>query len=149
MPYHLGKSSSCPKSKPHAVLRDDGTVVPGGCHPSHGEALRHQRALMVNVPDATGATSAAEATLFEHPCTWCQSHREVLEDIAKNYSTDQRRDMAKSGQALPDGSFPIKDCGDVADAIPLVGRYKGPHDARAHVIRRAKSLGCSLPEGWG
>jgi hypothetical protein len=49
MPYHLGKHSSCPASKPHAVLKDDGSVVPGGCHETHAKALAHQRALTVNV----------------------------------------------------------------------------------------------------
>jgi hypothetical protein len=52
VPYHLGKSASCPASKPHAVLKEDGTVVSGGCHATRAEALKHQRALTVNVEDA-------------------------------------------------------------------------------------------------
>lgn len=49
MPYHLGKHGSCPASKPHAVLKEDGSVVPGGCHATREGALKHQRALTVNV----------------------------------------------------------------------------------------------------
>lgn len=66
MPYKVGKSKSCPASKPHAVMREDGSVVPGGCHESHGDALRHQRALMVNVPDAKKTTGALQAALDRH-----------------------------------------------------------------------------------
>jgi hypothetical protein len=61
MPYSISKNhSSCPSSKPHAVTRDDGTVVPGGCHKSRGQAVSHQRALMVNVPDAQKKRTARE-----------------------------------------------------------------------------------------
>lgn len=49
MPYHLGKSKACPASKPHAVLKEDGSVVPGGCHATRDGALKHQKALTVNV----------------------------------------------------------------------------------------------------
>jgi hypothetical protein len=70
MPYSVGKSKQCPPSKPHAVLRDDGTVAPGGCHESHDKALSHQRALMANVPDAQKKTKAETASLFERPDCW-------------------------------------------------------------------------------
>lgn len=53
MPYHLGKSKQCPAGKPFAVLKEDGTPAPGGCHATHADALRHQRALQVNVEDAS------------------------------------------------------------------------------------------------
>jgi hypothetical protein len=70
MPYSVSKSDQCPESKPHAVLRDDGSVAPGGCHPSREKALAHQRALMANVPDAKSQTSAETASLFEQPDCW-------------------------------------------------------------------------------
>lgn len=34
--------------------------VPGGCHDTHERALAHQRALMVNVEDATRGASAEQ-----------------------------------------------------------------------------------------
>jgi hypothetical protein len=49
MPYSVGKDARCPDSKPHAVKKDDGSLVPGGCHKTRDEALKHQRALVVNV----------------------------------------------------------------------------------------------------
>lgn len=61
MPYHLGKSKQCPASKPYAVLKEDGTVAPGGCHETREGALKHQRALTVNVPDAKAVDKTFEA----------------------------------------------------------------------------------------
>jgi hypothetical protein len=60
MPYSVGKSSQCPASKPHAVLKGDGHPVPGGCHKTREDALKHQRALMSNVPDAANARPLGE-----------------------------------------------------------------------------------------
>lgn len=44
MPWHVAKSSSCPVSKPFAVIKDaDGRIV--GCHPSEAAATRQLAAL--------------------------------------------------------------------------------------------------------
>lgn len=54
MPYTMGKDMKmCSVAKPWAVKNArTGAVVPGGCHPTQGAALAHQRALTLNVPDA-------------------------------------------------------------------------------------------------
>lgn len=59
--------------------------------------------------------------------------------------------MAKNGEALPDGSFPIADCADLENAIQAFGRAKDKDAAKAHIKKRAKALDCDieLPEGWG
>lgn len=49
MPYKL--DGNC-------VVKDDGTEVPGGCHPTHEEAVAHLAALQANVPDAQPKESA-------------------------------------------------------------------------------------------
>jgi hypothetical protein len=59
--------------------------------------------------------------------------------------------MAASGQAMPDGSYYIRNRGDLQNAIDAVGRGNAPHDAiRRHIIARAKTLGCSemIPDNW-
>jgi hypothetical protein len=55
MPYKVEQDRrACPVSKPWAVKNSEtGAVVPGGCHPSRDDALKHQRALQANVPDAS------------------------------------------------------------------------------------------------
>jgi hypothetical protein len=81
MPYSVGKSSSCPPSKPFAVLKDGGTVVPGGCHATRQDALKHQRALMVNVEDASVDREFArrmDEAEDERP------YRQVLKDLIEH-----------------------------------------------------------------
>jgi len=64
----------------------------------------------------------------------------------KDYSTDERKKLAKSGAAMRDGSYPIKDCGDVKDALHRIGTGKASKSAIvAHIRKRAKELGCSIP----
>jgi hypothetical protein len=62
-------------------------------------------------------------------------------------TTEQRRNWAKSGVALPDGSFPIPDCDYAERAIRAQGRAN-PADrgrVRAHIRKRVRALGCSGP----
>jgi hypothetical protein len=68
-----------------------------------------------------------------------------------DYDTADRKHLASTGAAMPDGSYPIADRADVEDAVRAVGRGNASHDAiRRHVISRAKTLGASdaIPENW-
>jgi len=56
------------------------------------------------------------------------------------YSREQREAMAESGEALPDGSFPIADEADLSNAIQAVGRAADQEAAKAHIMKRAKEL---------
>jgi hypothetical protein len=64
----------------------------------------------------------------------------------RDFSADQRRSAASHGDALPDGSFPIKNKEDLANARRLVGHAKDPAAARALIRRRAKELGVSIDD---
>ena len=68
----------------------------------------------------------------------------------KDYSPEQRDKMAKNGEALPDGSFPIADCADLENAIQAFGRASDQAKAKAHIKKRAKALDCDteLPDDW-
>lgn len=61
-----------------------------------------------------------------------------------------KADLAKTGAALPDGSFGIENRADIRNASRLV--WNGAHmvKARAHIIDRANALGAaeSLPADW-
>ena len=59
------------------------------------------------------------------------------------YSAEERRRMARSGAALPDGSFPIANCSDAEKAIHAQGRAGNQDRAVAHIKKRVRSLGCS------
>lgn len=74
--------------------------------------------------------------------------RMIEED--KEFPAGKRDKLAKKGQALPDGSFPIENVADLKNAIQAIGRAKNPAAAKAHIKRRAKALGATnlIPSGW-
>ena len=60
-------------------------------------------------------------------------------------SAEERRRAAARGQALPDGSYPIRNCSDAANAIQAQGRAASPAKrmkVKAHIRKRVKALGC-------
>lgn len=62
-----------------------------------------------------------------------------------------RDKLAKSGLAMPDGSYPIRNKTDLQKAVRAVGRGSGSHDAiRRHIIKRARALGLMdlIPDDW-
>lgn len=77
---------------------------------------------------------------------------ETLE-MARQFTSDQRTKLAKSGAAMKDGSFPISNLGDLRNAIRAIGRANpSKRDAvKAHIRSRAKALGASnlIPSTWG
>ena len=69
----------------------------------------------------------------------------------REFDTEQRRRAAESGVAMPDGSFPIANRQDLANAIRSIGRAADYDKAKRHIISRARALGAvtMLPEEWG
>jgi len=70
--------------------------------------------------------------------------------IKRLYSREQREEMAASGEALEDGSFPIADEADLANAVQAFGRAADPDSAKEHIMKRAKELKREdmIPEDW-
>jgi hypothetical protein len=67
--------------------------------------------------------------------------KQLSGNVAKrDFSAGQRRKLASKGDALPDGSFPIKNRSDLANAKRLVGRSKHPEEAREFIARRESEL---------
>lgn len=67
-------------------------------------------------------------------------------------SKDTRKKLAEEGKALPDGSYPIRDVGDLKNAIHAYGRAKQGKQAlvRRHIMKRARGLDRAdmIPEEW-
>lgn len=65
-------------------------------------------------------------------------------------SPTTRVKAAERGEAMKDGSFPIRDGADLRRAIKAFGRAKDKGAAKRHIIRRAKALGKvdMLPDTW-
>ena len=70
--------------------------------------------------------------------------------LKRAFTDDQRTSMAKEGNALPDGSYPISNAGDLRNAISAFGRAKDKEAAKRHIMKRAKALGQEklIPVSW-
>ena len=71
--------------------------------------------------------------------------------LKRDFTDEQRKKLADTGAALPNGSYPIENTTDLRNAIHAIGRGKAPHaQIRAHIIARAKALGAEneLPDDW-
>ena len=71
-------------------------------------------------------------------------------ELKRAFSLEKRRDLAKQGMALPDGSFPIVTSTDLKNAIMAFGRAKNKSAAKRHIIKRARALKKEnlIPENW-
>jgi hypothetical protein len=75
----------------------------------------------------------------------------AVEKVEKrDFSQDERDKAADAGQAMPDGSYPIKSVQDLKNAIQAFGRAKNKKAVKAHIKARAKALGAEseLPDSW-
>jgi hypothetical protein len=66
--------------------------------------------------------------------------------------TESRREAAAEHEAMPDGSFPVRDRQELERAIHSVGRarHNDPEAVRHFIMRRARELGATdlIPESW-
>lgn len=68
----------------------------------------------------------------------------------KEFSSKARDKMASKGAALPDGSYPIGNKRDLANAISAFGRASHPEIVKRWIKKRARALGACdmLPKTW-
>ena len=59
----------------------------------------------------------------------------------REFSEEERKELAKKGLALPNGSFPIVNIEDLKDAIKTYGLAKNKDEAAKWIAKRAKALG--------
>ena len=132
----------------------DGEV--GGKKVKMVESLIHARSVdFVTFAGAGGQVDAIEAApsdLDLDVITEAQLRErrpDLVMLVERDFSTDKRKELAKSGAAMPDGSYPIENAGDLENAVKAFGR--SPDEAtKAHIKSRAKSLGRTdlLPDKW-
>lgn len=70
--------------------------------------------------------------------------------LKREFTADQRKDMAAKGEAMAGGGYPIADKSDLHNAIQAFGRAKDPAATKQHIITRARALGATdaLPDDW-
>ena len=69
-------------------------------------------------------------------------HIKLFEDFLaeREFSTEERTELADKGFALPDGSYPIENIEDLKNAIKAYGRAKDQGVTAKHIQKRAKAL---------
>ena len=67
-----------------------------------------------------------------------------------DFSTKEREDLSKKKEAMPNGSFPIRNEQDLKDAIKSYGRAKDREETKSWIKKRAKELDKEslLPKDW-
>jgi 2'-5' RNA ligase len=143
-PHFVGGAVIIPPTRPgwaHADIRDVAGVIEK--HLDEAEMVYE--------------TVAAAASHLD-PKTWEAVMAKVLAHAfprdavatARQFSTGEREKLAKSGEAMSDGSFPIKNAEDLKNAISAYGRAKNRAAAKRHIMKRARSLGLEnlIPEEW-
>jgi hypothetical protein len=104
------------------------------------EAERIYKEVKTEMPDMTA--QQWEGTVHQ---LVVMAYAEMEGEHARDFSTDQRKALAKKGHALPDGSYPIVTPQDLANAIHAIGRA-GPGkrgQVISHIKKRAAALGLS------
>ena len=64
--------------------------------------------------------------------------------VAATFTPKERQRLAGTGTAMPDGSYPIRNCSDWDNAREAIGRTSPGKRAavEAHIAKRGKALGC-------
>ncbi len=69
-----------------------------------------------------------------------------------DFTVGERKILARRGEALPDGSFPIRNRRDLSNAIHDYGRADPAKRGRvrSHIEKRARALGAVdlIPKEW-
>ena len=70
--------------------------------------------------------------------------------LKRAFSEESRQQMAESGEAMEDGSFPIASEADLRNAVMAHGRAKDVAAAKRHIMKRAKDMGMEklVPTEW-
>jgi hypothetical protein len=133
-PKEVFANKSDEAETPAEVIAESGETV---------EEIVADAAEVVAEPETVEAPEAVEA---EEP------EAVEAEDVAekRTFSDQERQDAAEAGEAMPDGSYPIKTVADLKNAIQSFGRAKDKAGVKKHIIERARALDAvdQLPEEW-
>jgi hypothetical protein len=156
-----GDWSTCPKCNGDGQGKND--ILPGlnSGPDEHGEVGKTVRdiygfredevTLKAGDPDCKTCDGKGTINDGNRDCPDCVAKSVEADVYKKDFSDKERSDLADKDQAMPDGSFPIRNVSDLKNAIQAFGRAKNKVAVKAWIIRRAKALGQAdlIPEAWG
>ena len=150
--YHAGKKGSYGCAG-YPTVSSDGTVH--GCHPTKTQAAEQARAIFASINSQKAETLSLEDFMGNDNtfADFAKDHtkaRKLTEIFKRDRSMETRRRLAESGEAMPDGSYPVVTVADLQNAIRAYGRSDNPQATKEHIKRRARALGRTdlLPENW-
>lgn len=116
------------------VLGDDGTIT-------IAENAGHTHTVDENTV-ARALMSLAASEIDDRVVMMAQKY------LKRTFSAEERKRLADEGKALPDGSFPIVNRGDLRNAIQAFGRAGSKTKVARHIASRARAIGATdlLPE---
>jgi hypothetical protein len=70
--------------------------------------------------------------------------------LKRAFSDDQRKELAREGKAMKDGSYPIDSEQDLRNAVQAYGRASDKPATKAHIMKRARAMGLDelIPSNW-
>lgn len=79
-----------------------------------------------------------------------ENQEEYMNTEKRDFNAKERQQLADTGAAMKDGSYPIRNEQDLKNAIQSFGRASDPEAVKAHIKTRARALGLTnlLPEEW-
>jgi len=88
--------------------------------------------------------------LQEHVCGGKTVFVKFKKGNKHDFPAEERHKLAESGEAMPDGSFPIRNGQDLKDAIRSIGRASDPSKVKSWIRKRAGELGMEseIPGNW-
>lgn len=95
-----------------------------------------------NIPESNQTTNQLKyVQLFEDFVNTLNEEEEYAL-YEKKYSSAERKELEKKGQAMPGGRFPIVDLADLRNAIFYIGKgvVKAPEEAAKFIAKRMKEL---------
>lgn len=153
MPYHVGEKGSYGCSG-YPAVKDDGTVM--GCHTTREAAASQIYAINQSEGNISNMDSSVDRfkninldrSFFNNSRS--TKPQQLSELFKRERTLETRRRLAETGEAMPDGSYPIVTVEDLRNAIQAFGRTDNPRATKEHIMRRARALGRTdlIPENW-
>lgn len=126
-------------------------------HYHDGDAAHDHSHENVKRAEPTVVLVEPDADLAIERVAWAERGVEII--FRRDYTTEQRVEMAKNGKAIAvrndagdivDGRYPIEDEEDLKNAVRAYGRASDKAEVKEHITKRAKALGKTpdLPDDW-